>query len=155
LDGVWETFTWGLDHQPLDVRFQPNEVMNADATAAGIAYQGSDPGPTYRPLAVSLLAGYQDVFWVPGTLFLIGLLASMAGLVAGREPPGRRRRPLVVLTAGTAAVLLLVPAMTALPAPRYRVPAIPALCLAVGMAAVLLVNRWRAPAPPPPPASPT
>jgi hypothetical protein len=155
LDGVWETFTSGLDHQPLDVRFQPGELMNADARAAGIAYQGADPGPTYRPAALGLMEDYQDAVWVPGTLFLLGLAISVAGLLAGREAPGRRLRPLLVLSAGTAAVLLLVPAMTALPAPRYRVPAIPALCLAVALAAALLINRLRAPAPPRPAASPS
>ncbi len=47
----------------------------------------------------------------------------------------------LVLSAGTATVLLVVPAATAIVSARYRVPAIPALCLALAISGSLLANR--------------
>ena len=143
LDGLWTSFQWDLGSQPVDVGFQLHELMDDEARQEGIAYQGSDPGPFYDPLPVGLLAAYQRVLWVPGTPLLLALAVAVAGLAFGRDPDGRGLRSAVLLSAGMAAALLLVPAMTAIAAPRYRIPAIPALCVAAALGVTLLVNRWR------------
>jgi hypothetical protein len=75
-------------------------------------------------------------------VLLLALGTSAAGQVFGRDPDARPRRA-ALLGSGTGAVLLLVPAMTAIAAPRYRIPAIPSLCLAAALGVTLLVNRWR------------
>jgi hypothetical protein len=142
-DGAVESFAWDQPTWLNDMRFDNGQILPAQARATGIAYQGRDPGPYRRPRLVAALAAFQGVVHVRGALCLLALLVAAAGLVLGRDPAGRGLRAALVLTAGSAAVLLLVPAVTAIAAPRYLVPAIPALCLAVAIGAGLLVDRWR------------
>jgi hypothetical protein len=143
-DGVVKSFAWNDTGQPNDMLFQTDEVLPPDAQAAAVAYQGHEAGPYRRPALVSALAAYQGVAHIPATVLLLALLAAAAGLVFGRDPESRGLRAALVLTAGAALVLLLVPAMTTIVAPRYRVPALPEICLAVALSGSLLVNRWRA-----------
>lgn len=146
-DGVVESFAWEQPRQFNDMLFDNGEVLPAQARATGMAYQGRDPGPYRRPRLVAALAAYQAVVHVRGALCLLALLVAAAGLVFGRDPAGRGLRAALVLTGGSAAILLLVPAVTAIVAPRYLVPAIPELCVAVAVSAVLLANRVRPPRP--------
>jgi hypothetical protein len=144
-DGLVKSFGWDQRSLYNDMRFDAGQRLPDDAVATGLAYQGSDPAPVYRSPLSGQLAAYQGIVAVPGTLCLLGLLVAGAGLVFGRDPDGRGLRGALLLTGGAAAVLLLVPAMTAIVAPRYRVPAIPMLCLAVAISGALLANRWRPP----------
>jgi hypothetical protein len=138
------TFAWDRGSQPDDVRFRFDEPMSAAASAAGSAYQrGLDPGPFYRPLAVDALASYQRAVWIPGTVYLVALLIAAAGLLFGRDPNGRGLRSAVVLTAGSALAMLVLPALTTIIGPRYLVPVIPVLCISVAVSGTLLVSRWR------------
>lgn len=142
--GVLTVFGWDQNFGPNDVRFRVYEPLPEFAVYVGSVYQqGRDPSPRYRPFLVGMLAHYQDVAFVPGIALMLGLALAAAALVAGRDPDKRGLRSAVVLTAGAAAVLLLVPAITTIPAPRYLVPAVPQFCLAVGLSCRLLVNRWR------------
>lgn len=142
--GLVESFSWDQRSQPTDVSFQISEPLPPEARAAGYLYQGRDPGPVYQPDAVRMLAGFQSVASVTGTMCLLALVLAAAGLLLGSDPDRRGLRSAVLLTAGVAAVLLVVPALTAIPAPRYRVPAVPELGLAVALSAQLLANRIRA-----------
>ena len=141
--GVVETFAWDQSSLLNDMLFENDQVLPDRARATGIAYQRRDPGPYRRPQLVRALGAYQGIVHVPGTALLLALMVAAAGLVFGRDPEGRGLRAAVVLTGGAAAVLLLVPALTAIVQPRYLVPAIPALCLAAAVGVELLANRWR------------
>lgn len=144
-DGLGRSFAWDQSSQPMDMRFDLYEATSGESHFISYLYQqGRDPGPVYRPGLVHPLAAYQDVFTVRGPMALFALLLALAGLLFGRDPDGRGLRSATILTAGTAAVLVLVPAATAIVAPRYRVPAVPALGLAAVLGATLLFNRWRA-----------
>ena len=141
--GLEQSFEWDQSSLFNDLVFRMDVPLPDAARGVGIAYQGGDPGPYYRPSLVRGLAAYQRVASVPATVCLFGLLVALAGLLFGRDPDRRGLRMALVLSAGTAAVLLVVPAATAIVAARYRVPAIPALCLAVAISGSLLANRWR------------
>jgi hypothetical protein len=144
-DGLVRSFAWDQSDQPMDMRFIQPVATSPDAQSISAAYQqGRDPGPYYQTRLVTALARYQDILTVRGPLGLLALALALAGLLFGRDPDRRGLRLATLLTAGTAAVLLLVPAATAIVAPRYRVPAIPALSLAAVLGATLLLNRWRA-----------
>jgi hypothetical protein len=145
LEGVVASFSPSQSFGPNDMLFRIYEPLPAFATSVGKDYQGGrDPAPTYNAALIDALARYQDVAFVPGTACALVLALAIAALILGRDPGRRRLRSALVLTAGAAAVLLLVPALTAIPAPRYRVPAIPELCLAAALSGQLLVNRWKA-----------
>jgi hypothetical protein len=143
-DGVLKTFAWDQTSLFNDMLFRPGEVLPDEARAVAKEYQGRDPGPFDRPALINLMAAYQRVVSVPGTACLVGLLVALAALLFGRDPARRLRRA-VLLTAGAATILLLIPALTTIVAPRYRIPAIPELCLAVAISARLLANRWSGP----------
>jgi hypothetical protein len=145
-DGVVRSFAWDQSSLPNDMLFRNDQVLPKQARATGTTYQRSDPGPYRQPQLVDALAAYQGVAHVPGTVCLLALLVAAAGLVFGRDPEGRGLRTGAVLAGGAAAVLVLVPALTAIVAPRYLVPAIPELCLATAIGVSLLVRRWRVPA---------
>jgi hypothetical protein len=144
-DGLVRSFAWDQSNQPMDMQFNQNEATSGEVRYISYLYQdGRGAGPTYRPGLVHALAAYQPIFTVRGPMVLFALLLALAGLLFGRDPDGRKLRSATILTAGTAAVLVLVPAATAIVAPRYRVPADPALGLAAVLGATLLFNRWRA-----------
>jgi hypothetical protein len=141
-DGLVRSFAWDTSSQPMDMRFEDPELTNRLAQLTAASYQRSQPVElAYRPDLVRALASYQDRLTVRGPMALLGLLLAVAGLFVGRDPDRRGLRAATLLTAGTAAVLLLVPAATAIVAPRYRVPAIPALGMAAVLGATLLWNR--------------
>jgi hypothetical protein len=143
--GVVATFEWDQSSLFNDLLFIPGEVLPPDARPIGLAYQGGrDPGPFDRPALAHAMLAYEGIAMTRGTLCLLALLVAAVAMIFGRDQDGRGLRAALVLTAGTAALLLLVPAMTAGIAPRYRVPAIPEVWLAVAISASLLVNRWRA-----------
>jgi hypothetical protein len=145
LEGALASFSPGQSFGPNDMLFRIYEPLPPFAISVGKYYQaGRDPTPTYDRALVSVLARYQDVAFVPGTACALVLLLAVASLILGRDPQRRRLRSALVLTAGTAAVLLLVPGLTAIPAPRYRVPAVPEICLAAALSGQLLANRWKA-----------
>jgi hypothetical protein len=138
------TFSWDRSSQPDDVRFRLPEPMNDSARVAGTEYQqGRDPGPTYRPTLVRALATYQGAIWFPGTLYLLGLLIGLASLLFGRDPDRSGLRSAVLLTAGSSAAMLMLPALTTIIGPRYLVPVTPILCISIATSEALLVNRWR------------
>ena len=143
-DGLVESFAWDQSSLPDDMRFRSDQHLPAAALAAAAAYQSGDPGPVYVRGLVGALDAYQGVAHVPAPVCLLALAVAAAGLLFGRDPHGRGLRAALLLTGGAAAVLLMIPAMTAIVAPRYRVPAIPALCLAAAIGCTLLVNRWSA-----------
>jgi hypothetical protein len=143
--GLVRSFAWDQSDQPMDMRFTLNAATSDEMRFISYLYQqGHDAGPFYQPSLVAALARYQDILTVRGPMALLALALALAGLVFGRDPDGRGLRPATFLAAGAASVLLLVPAATAIVAPRYRVPAIPALGLAAVLGATLLWNRWRA-----------
>lgn len=143
-EGVARSFSWDQETQNNDMLFDNDHRLPTQALAAGKAYQGRDPEPVTQPALVHALAAYQRVVHVRGTAFLLGLLVAAAGLLFGRDSGERRLRRALLLTGGAATVLLMIPVMTTIFAPRYRVPAIPELTLAAAMGASLLANRWRA-----------
>jgi hypothetical protein len=143
LQGIVKSFGLSQDFGPNDMLFRIYEPLPAWADSVGTDYQaGRDPNPRYRPALVDALARYQNAAYVPGIACALVLGLALAALLMGRDPARRRLRSALWLTAGTSAVLLIVPAATAIPAPRYRVPAIPELCLAAALSGQLLVNRW-------------
>ncbi|WP_018653182.1 hypothetical protein [Actinomadura flavalba] len=110
----------------------PNWRMDNDMTAAeeAIAYErGNARTKVVEPFA-GFIRGYQDVFYLRGTMVGVILLVGLAGLVAmGRRAGGRAFLP---WTLGTG--LLLAPAATAEFDYRYVLPAVPLACLAAGIA---------------------
>ncbi|HEY4028516.1 MAG TPA: hypothetical protein VGO86_18970 [Candidatus Dormibacteraeota bacterium] len=141
-DGLVKSFAWDQTGQPMDIRFEIPEATSGELQLIAARYQQGIPaGPTYQPQLVTALAAYQDVLSVRGTLSLLALVLAVAGMLFGRDPDHRGLRAAASLTAGTVAVLVLVPAATAIVAPRYRVPAIPVLGLAAVLGATLLWNR--------------
>lgn len=144
LQGTLTSFRPQQDFGPDDVRFAVREPLPGFASYVGAEYQaGRDPGPRYRPYLVGWLARYQSVAFVPGTVCALVLALAVVAFALDRNPKRRRLRSALVLTAGTAAVLLIVPAVTAIPAPRYRVPALPELSLAAALGCRILLDRWR------------
>ncbi|POM27096.1 hypothetical protein BTM25_15050 [Actinomadura rubteroloni] len=110
----------------------PNWRMDSDSTAAdeAIAYEhGGARTRVVEPFA-GVIRGYQDVFYLRGTLVGAILLVGLAGLlVMWRRLGGRALLPWVLATG-----LLLAPAATAEFDYRYVLPAVPLACLAAGMA---------------------
>jgi hypothetical protein len=122
-------------------QFGGGRPMTEEARQVGQRYEHADPGPFYRPALVQALAAYQHYAWVPGLGCLLALLAAAVGFVFGRDPERRGLRTALALAAGSALALLVLPPFTVLPDPRYRLPAIPLLCLAVPLGLRLLANR--------------
>lgn len=115
------------------------------------AYQHGSADTRADPRGVAALLAYQRVAWTPGVACLLALLAALAGAAFGRDPGHRGIRGAILLLAGAAAVLYLVPAMTVGPDMRYRFPTMPLLAAAGFLGLALLAERvaavrWRRPA---------
>lgn len=86
------------------------------------------------------MRGYQDVFYLRGTMLGVILLIGLGGLVRRRkqplpaEPKAKRRARPALLPWATAVGLLLAPAATVEFDYRYVLPAVPLACLAAGIA---------------------
>lgn len=129
------------DHVAAIYLYSTDLPMTAQAKDAGRRYQGTDPGPFYQPAEVRALAAYQRYAWVPGVACLPAALVSALALLFGRDLDRRGLKSAVAVTTVAALTLFVVPPFTVLPDPRYRLPAIPLLCIAVGLSARLLANR--------------
>ena len=124
-------------------QFAVTRPLPEQARQVGRLYQRSDPGPVYAAGPVAALAAYQRVASVPGSACLLALLVAAAGLLLGRDHERRHLSSAVLLTAGSALALLFLPVLTVAPDPRYRLPAIPLLCLAVPLSGLLLAGGAR------------
>lgn len=110
----------------------PDWRMDSDSTASGDANayeRGSARTQVVEPFA-GVIRGYQDVFYLRGTMVGGILLLGLAGLV----PLWRRFGGEAVLPWTLAVGLLLAPAATAEFDYRYVLPAVPLAALAAGMA---------------------
>ena len=92
-------------------------------------------GPTLSQPAIvhpwaRFIQGYQRVVWLRGPMLLLIVLAGAVGVVAR----WRRRGGIVLLPWLVGALLIVLPPMTAGFSYRYVVAAIPATCLAAGLA---------------------
>jgi hypothetical protein len=124
----------GPDKLELDLRHEYYEGLNLDAV---------------RPLhgehrvevagAVGVLADVQRVVRIHGALVLLGLLGLLAGLAAGPRPA----RASMLLTGGTAIVLMGLAAATTTYNYRYAAPFLPLLLGAGAWGALLLYRRGR------------
>ncbi|WP_233617566.1 hypothetical protein [Actinomadura sp. WAC 06369] len=110
----------------------PNWRMDGDSVAAAEANEYEDGNAetrTVEPFA-GVIRGYQDVFYLRGTMVGGILLIGLAGLVPlWRRLGGRAFLPWTLATG-----LLLAPAATAEFDYRYVLPAVPLAALAAGMA---------------------
>lgn len=113
--------------------------------AAVTRYERGPPNTQPDPRGADALRAYQQVAWVPGVALFGALLLALLGLALGSDTEGRRTRSAIVLLAGSALVLLVVPALTVGPDLRYRLPPLPLLCVATGLAAGALAQRLARP----------
>src|SRR5205823_1499121 len=72
----------------------------------------------------------------PSTWLALLLLAAASPLLAAP-----RARGLALLSLGSAAYFVLIPALAEVPLPRYRLPAVPFLALAAGAGLAGLLGR--------------
>lgn len=110
----------------------PNWRMSEDATAAEEARsyeRGRARTSVVEPVA-GLIRGYQDHFYLRGTMLGGILLVGLAGLI----PMWRRFGGVALMPAMTGVGLLLAPAATAEFDYRYVLPAVPLACLAAAVA---------------------
>ncbi|MFV2174420.1 hypothetical protein ACFHW2_07825 [Actinomadura sp. LOL_016] len=120
------------DDRDGNARPLPNWRMDGDSIAAAEAKEyenGNAETHTVEPFA-GAIRGYQDVFYLRGTMIGGILLIGLAGLVPlWRRFGGRAFLPWTLATG-----LLLAPAATAEFDYRYVLPAVPLAALAAGMA---------------------
>ncbi|WP_245667462.1 glycosyltransferase family 39 protein [Actinomadura macra] len=110
----------------------PDWHMDADSTASGEAHayeDGNARTQVVEPFA-GVIRGYQDYFYLRGTMLGGILLIGLAGMV----PLWRRFGGAALLPWTLATGLLLAPAATAEFDYRYVLPAVPLAALAAGMA---------------------
>jgi len=94
-------------------------------------YAGPSLGqPTVVQPYSSFMIAYQKIFYLRGTLLGVILLIGAAGIIAR----WRRWGGLALLPWAVAAVLVVLPAMTAGFSYRYMLAAVPLACLAAGLA---------------------
>ncbi|HLV72884.1 dolichyl-phosphate-mannose-protein mannosyltransferase [Actinomadura hallensis] len=103
---------------------------NAIASAEAHAYERGDAETRVVEPFAGVARGYQDVFYLRGTMVGVILLIGLAGLV----PLWRRFGGQALLPWTLATGLLLAPAATAEFDYRYVLPAVPLAALAAGMA---------------------
>jgi hypothetical protein len=98
-----------------------------------VRYERSFAGTTENTHAVypwaQLMLDYQQPVWFPGVVFLLIVLAGLAGVVRD----WRRWGGVKLLPWGIAAVSILSPALVTQPLYRYAIAAIPLACLAAGL----------------------
>ncbi|WP_199487451.1 phospholipid carrier-dependent glycosyltransferase [Actinomadura spongiicola] len=104
----------------------PNSIAAAEARA----YERGNAQPRVVEPFAGVARGYQDVFYLRGTMVGVILLVGLAGLV----PLWRRFGGEALLPWTLATGLLLAPAATAEFDYRYVLPAVPLAALAAGMA---------------------
>lgn len=110
----------------------PNWRMDNDTTAAdeAVAYERGRARPRVVEPFAGVIRGYQDVFYLRGTMVGAILLVGLAGLAAmWRRVGGAAFLPWTLATG-----LLLAPAATAEFDYRYVLPSVPLACLAAGLA---------------------
>ncbi|WP_245623093.1 glycosyltransferase family 39 protein [Spirillospora albida] len=110
----------------------PDWRMGAHATASGEAreYENGDAQTRVAEPVAGVIRGYQDVFYLRGTMVGIILLIGLGGLL----PLWRRLGGPALLPWTLATGLLLAPAATAEFDYRYVLPGVPLAALAAGMA---------------------
>lgn len=135
------SFGWDQSGVLPGVGFVP-QALPASAHTAGIAYQRRDPGPLVRPRLLDFMQRYEAIVSVPPPAYLLVLVVGMVGLVFGRDPKRRHLHRSLLLFLGTAALLLVVPAVTTLPDSRYRVPAVAELGPILAISGWLVAQRW-------------
>lgn len=110
----------------------PDWRMGTHATASGEAeeYENGDAQTKVAEPVAGVIRGYQDVFYLRGTMVGIILLIGLGGLL----PLWRRFGGPALLPGTLATGLLLAPAATAEFDYRYVLPAVPLAALAAGMA---------------------
>ena len=113
-------------------RTLPDWKMDANSTASAEAkaYERGDAETRVVEPFGGVARGYQDVFYLRGTMVGVILLVGLAGLV----PLWRRFGGQALLPWTLATGLLLAPAATAEFDYRYVLPAVPLAALAAGMA---------------------
>ena len=154
---VMHTFGWGRQPDPGDkigngngpeFRFSDSPVKppwwvlptTTDTTANALNKQltgvlgGNLSQPTvYHPWA-GFVQGYQSAIYLPGTLLGLIVLIGAAGVIGRWRPRGRSSGGIVLLPWLVGFVLIVFPPMTAGFSYRYVVAAVPAACLAAGLA---------------------
>jgi hypothetical protein len=124
---TYEQYEFGATAKPL-----PTWRMSARATAAeeAVEYeQGRARTRVIEPYA-GIIRGYQDTFYMRGTMLGMVLLVGLGGLL----PLWRRFGGAALMPWMTAVGMLLAPAATAEFDYRYVLPAVPLACLAAGLA---------------------
>jgi hypothetical protein len=126
--GVIDRYVFArAEPSPPDLSFSRTDTAKTDMTAY-------DHRPDRAPRVVEHYAGwlraYQRAVYLPGPVFGVLLLAALAGIVAAWRRWGGPA--LLPWTAGIA--LIVVPPATANFDYRYVLPAIPLVCLALGLA---------------------
>jgi hypothetical protein len=121
-------------------RFRRAGQVHALREQALVARRGGTV--SFNPTIEGLLSTYQAVVFVQGPLlaaaFLAGLIASAVGCARGV----RRLRGEALLFSLVGLSLPMTAAATTMFDYRYALPAIPALCLAGGTAAIVATSRW-------------
>ena len=112
----------------------PGDVQAIQIHHARLVYAGRSLGDTrvVQPWA-DVIRQYQRFVFLPGTLLGLIVLAGGAGVLARRRSWGG----LVLLPWLTGALLIVLPPMTAGFSYRYVLAAVPAACLAAGLAFAL------------------
>ncbi|MDL4772380.1 hypothetical protein [Actinomadura xylanilytica] len=123
---TYSQYEFGATSNPL-----PEWRMDADSTAAGeaAAYEGGRARTKIIEPFGGIIRGYQDHFFLRGTMLGLILLVGLAGLV----PLWRRFGGIAFVPWTLATGLLLAPAATAEFDYRYVLPAVPLASLAAGM----------------------
>jgi len=148
LKDTLHTFTWNRTQSDLtgsgpSFQFEPVVApVTADKTlwwvmyypqdkSALLRYAGPSLGqPTVTKPFSSIIQAYQKVFYLRGTMLGVILLLGAAGIIAR----WRRWGGLALLPWAVAAVLIVLPPMTAGFSYRYVLTAVPMACLAAGLA---------------------
>ena len=148
LKDTLHTFTWNRTQSDLtgsgpSFQFEPVVApVTANKTlwwvmyypqdkSALLRYAGPSLGqPTVTKPFSSIIQAYQKVFYLRGTMLGVILLLGAAGIIAR----WRRWGGLALLPWAVAAVLIILPPMTAGFSYRYVLTAVPIACLAAGLA---------------------
>jgi len=135
--------TGPLEDPLAETQFQPNAIASREPERATSAIRRLEHDPDTGPVVLHAVAGFitrwQDLAYVPGPFFALGLLAGVFGSLL--RPLGTRDRRLEAMLFSFAAVtLLLLPVATVVFDYRHLVPALPFVALAAGFGADALVS---------------